>query len=970
VPEGKTRALLTAGDNGNQAHIAETVEDALQCAPAPSQQREPETRIYQGATYVRGDDGRWHLQTTPASESSEEAPSTEKETPAIEWLTPDSIVYGIALSRTQLNATASVPGTFVYTPAADEVLVAGTHTLTASFIPEDTERYATAEFDVSLTVSQATPVIAWSTPSPIVYGNPLSATQLNAMASVPGTFVYVPELGEVLTSGTQTLSVEFTPDDAANYTPARATVSFTVAQAAPGINWLAPAPIAYGTALGAAQLNAAASVQGRFVYTPSTGEVLPAGEHTLSAVFTPADSTGYKASQVSVPLLVTKATPIITWPAPAAISCGTALGAAQLNATALIPGALIYTPALDEVLPAGTHTLLVTFMPMDTLDYTAVQASVPLTVTRETPAIFWPAPETKPLGNGPGATELDVESQPAPAKAIPLPAAQPAPQPRSAPEKGASKPPAKQPVRVASKPPAKAPIKEPVKVAAKTPAKAVGKATVKVAQKHPPKVPAQPPAGTPTNALVKVGVHKAPIEVGPGLDLMGSAVLEDGTTIYLVMQPGNAGVVNSNRLVSQFFSAKGPKPGFVINRFEPGTSNVAEGQTSATQARPARTPISRLIGQMARPASEVPESPEKKTGFSLKGFGRSIWSKLATPDRMPSMTRLGLAADPDDAGTPLGAAQPDFSARTAEKPIDAPPAGTRTTQFEQTGFAQAETADRAYRTGADQRWMQAASTPKKQDTPKTRTYMGATYVKGEDGQWHLQEPESEARHHAAQSIPLPSSTPIASAIRLNADSRPASAEALPAPLKKPTHKTKPASKKAPAKASATNKKKPAKPAAKPNAKTAAKRSVKAAQKPAAKVPAKQSVRAAQKPAARAPVKRLAKAAAKPAAKSSAKLSGKKDAVKPTAKAVAKRPARSAQKTQMKSPAQKPAPARKKPALAPSPKAPAKRVIAPKPSANRSLPEPETQVPPREFPAIEPAPELVMESEGSLNKSLF
>ena len=38
---------------------------------------------------------------------------------------PAAITYGTALSATQLDATAPVPGTFVYTPAAGTVLGAG-----------------------------------------------------------------------------------------------------------------------------------------------------------------------------------------------------------------------------------------------------------------------------------------------------------------------------------------------------------------------------------------------------------------------------------------------------------------------------------------------------------------------------------------------------------------------------------------------------------------------------------------------------------------------------------------------------------------------------------------------------------------------------------------------------------------------------------------------------------------------------
>src|SRR5262249_22043077 len=52
-----------------------------------------------------------------------------------------------------------------------------------------------------------TPTITWNTPSPIVWGNALSSTQLNATASLPGAFTYTPQAGTVLPVGTQILSV-------------------------------------------------------------------------------------------------------------------------------------------------------------------------------------------------------------------------------------------------------------------------------------------------------------------------------------------------------------------------------------------------------------------------------------------------------------------------------------------------------------------------------------------------------------------------------------------------------------------------------------------------------------------------------------------------------------------------------------------------------------------------------------------
>jgi len=77
-------------------------------------------------------------------------------------------------------------------------------------------------------VNKVTPTITWPTPSAITYGTALSATQLNATASVSGSFVYTPATGTTPTAGTQTLSVTFTPTDATNYNVATANVQIVV----------------------------------------------------------------------------------------------------------------------------------------------------------------------------------------------------------------------------------------------------------------------------------------------------------------------------------------------------------------------------------------------------------------------------------------------------------------------------------------------------------------------------------------------------------------------------------------------------------------------------------------------------------------------------------------------------------------------------------------------------------------------
>jgi hypothetical protein len=156
-----------------------------------------------------------------------------KTIPTITWGTPPAITFGTALSGTQLDATASTPGTFVYTPAAGTIPSAGSDTLSVTFTPADTVNFATATAAVTLTVNKVTPVITWATPAPITAGTALSGTQLNATASVPGTFAYTPAAGTIPAFGTDTLAVVFMPTDTTDYANASATVSLTVNRGTP-----------------------------------------------------------------------------------------------------------------------------------------------------------------------------------------------------------------------------------------------------------------------------------------------------------------------------------------------------------------------------------------------------------------------------------------------------------------------------------------------------------------------------------------------------------------------------------------------------------------------------------------------------------------------------------------------------------------------------------------------------------------
>jgi hypothetical protein len=312
----------------------------------------------------------------------------------------------VLLAQVTETATAAISGVSI--PGA------GTHNVDASYAGDSNFGASTSStIPLTGTASQTTPMITWATPAAITYGTALSATQLDANSGgVAGAFVYNPLAGSTPATGTDTLSVTFTPSDTTDYTTATQTVSLTVNKATPLITWATPAAITYGTALSATQLDAnSGGVAGAFVYNPAAGTTPAAGTDTLSVTFTPSDTTDYTTATQTVSLTVNKATPLITWAMPAAITYGTALSSTQLNATASVPGTFVYNPAAGTTPAAGTDTLSVTFTPTDTTDYTTATASVTLTVnsgSRTTPTITWATPAAISSGTALSRAQLNA----------------------------------------------------------------------------------------------------------------------------------------------------------------------------------------------------------------------------------------------------------------------------------------------------------------------------------------------------------------------------------------------------------------------------------------------------------------------------------------------------------------------------------------------------------------------------------
>ena len=147
-------------------------------------------------------------------------------TPTISWNVPSPIPYGTPLGTTQLNATSSVAGTFVYTPTSGTILNAGTNTLKVVLTTTQAGYVSPVTNTVNLVVAKANPTISSApTATTILVGQALSASQLSGgVASVAGSFAWTAPT-TLPPAGTNHYAVTFSPANGANYNPATTTVS-------------------------------------------------------------------------------------------------------------------------------------------------------------------------------------------------------------------------------------------------------------------------------------------------------------------------------------------------------------------------------------------------------------------------------------------------------------------------------------------------------------------------------------------------------------------------------------------------------------------------------------------------------------------------------------------------------------------------------------------------------------------------
>lgn len=284
-----------------------------------------------------------------------------------------SFTVPAGLAPQTLNVTAlyvsSVPDYQTSTGAG--TLTIGKADQAITFAPLSDKTYGEADFAVSGSSNSGLPV------SFSAAGN----------CTVSGATVHITGAGSCTVTASQSGNSNYNaaPDIAR---------SFTIAKANPVIAWADPTDILYGTALGATQLNAAASfhsspLAGGFAYLPAAGQVLNAGNgQALGTTFTPTDTNNFNTVVATTHINVLKATPMVNVTGGTFIYDGlphpaTAVAVGYNGLPVTINSMTItYTPGgAVEPKNAGSYSITATFVSGDS-NYTDAAGTGAVTITR------------------------------------------------------------------------------------------------------------------------------------------------------------------------------------------------------------------------------------------------------------------------------------------------------------------------------------------------------------------------------------------------------------------------------------------------------------------------------------------------------------------------------------------------------------------------------------------------------------
>jgi hypothetical protein len=349
--------------------------------------------------------------------------------PQVTWSAPATIIYGTALSSSQLDAEANVPGTFAYVPGPGTVLDAGNHTLSLTFTPADTTKYSVVTSTVALAVKTAAlTVTANDVTRTYEAANPALTVTISGYANGDGASVLsgAPVVSTNATNASAVGSYAITVGQgtlaSTNYTFSLVNGTLTVTMAQQTINFGALGSASYGVApitlngTATSGLPVSYTVAGPGINVGTVLDVTGAGNITVTA--TQGGNGNYAAAAPVVQTLVVTPAVLLVQANNATREYGTANPALTATISGYVNGdaatALSGAPAVSTnaigASAVGTYAITVGQGTLAATNYTFSLVNGTLTVIPAVPIITWAVPTAITYGIGLSATQLNAST--------------------------------------------------------------------------------------------------------------------------------------------------------------------------------------------------------------------------------------------------------------------------------------------------------------------------------------------------------------------------------------------------------------------------------------------------------------------------------------------------------------------------------------------------------------------------------
>ena len=278
----------------------------------------------------------------------------------------DGQPHAAAASAIGINGEDLGPLTLTYNGASQVPVNAGSYAVSAAYAGSG--NYTPAAGTATLVIAKA-PAVVTALGGTFTYdGQPHAASGTATGVggtSLPLTFTYNGGSDAPVAAGTYTVVASFAGDE--NHEPASGSATLTIAKAAASVT-VNGGTLAYDghphAATGTATGVGGAALPLTFTYNGGSDVPVAAGTYTVVATF--AGDANHEPASGSATLIIERATVVLQWTRPAAITYGTPLGSAQLSASANVPGTFTYTPGAGIVLTAGAaRPLTAVFTPAD-----------------------------------------------------------------------------------------------------------------------------------------------------------------------------------------------------------------------------------------------------------------------------------------------------------------------------------------------------------------------------------------------------------------------------------------------------------------------------------------------------------------------------------------------------------------------------------------------------------------------------